>query len=42
VERLVQGSVDKIDLVLAIDNSRSMADKQASSRSPCRISSTRS
>jgi hypothetical protein len=29
VERLVQGSVDKIDLVLAIDNSRSMADKQA-------------
>lgn len=29
VERLTQSSVDKIDLVLAIDNSRSMADKQA-------------
>lgn len=28
VERLTQSSVDKIDLVLAIDNSRSMADKQ--------------
>ncbi|WP_437540891.1 hypothetical protein WME97_25630 [Sorangium sp. So ce367] len=27
-ERLVQGSVDKIDLLLAIDNSGSMADKQ--------------
>ena len=27
-ERLTQSSVDKIDLVLAIDNSRSMADKQ--------------
>jgi hypothetical protein len=29
VERLVQSSVDKIDILLAIDNSRSMADKQA-------------
>ena len=28
VERLTQSSVDKIDLLLAIDNSRSMADKQ--------------
>jgi hypothetical protein len=28
VERLVQSSVDKIDILLAIDNSRSMADKQ--------------
>jgi hypothetical protein len=28
VERLTQSSVDKIDLVLGIDNSRSMADKQ--------------
>ncbi|MBW2524053.1 MAG: hypothetical protein JRI23_07755 [Deltaproteobacteria bacterium] len=28
VERLIQSSVDKIDLLLAIDNSRSMADKQ--------------
>ena len=28
-ERLTQGSVDKIDLLLAIDNSKSMADKQA-------------
>ncbi|MBK8253670.1 MAG: hypothetical protein IPK82_13510 [Polyangiaceae bacterium] len=28
-ERLTQSSVDKIDLVLSIDNSRSMADKQA-------------
>jgi hypothetical protein len=28
VERLTQSSVDKIDIVLAIDNSRSMADKQ--------------
>jgi hypothetical protein len=28
VERLTQSAVDKIDLVLAIDNSRSMADKQ--------------
>ncbi|WP_437674687.1 hypothetical protein [Sorangium sp. So ce131] len=28
VERLTQSSVDKIDLVLAIDNSGSMADKQ--------------
>jgi hypothetical protein len=27
-EKLTQSSVDKIDLVLAIDNSRSMADKQ--------------
>ncbi|AKT36004.1 hypothetical protein [Chondromyces crocatus] len=29
VERINQSSVDKIDLVLAIDNSASMADKQA-------------
>ena len=29
VERLTQSAVDKIDLVLAIDNSISMADKQA-------------
>ncbi|WP_308738125.1 hypothetical protein [Sorangium atrum] len=29
VERLTQSSVDKIDLLLAIDNSGSMADKQA-------------
>jgi hypothetical protein len=29
VERLTQSAVDKIDLLLAIDNSRSMADKQA-------------
>jgi len=29
VERLTQSSVDKIDILLAIDNSRSMADKQA-------------
>jgi hypothetical protein len=29
VERLVQSSVDKIDILLMIDNSRSMADKQA-------------
>ncbi len=29
VERLTQSSVDKIDLLLALDNSRSMADKQA-------------
>ena len=28
VEKLTQSSVDKIDIVLAIDNSRSMADKQ--------------
>jgi hypothetical protein len=28
VERLTESSVDKIDLLLAIDNSRSMADKQ--------------
>ncbi len=28
VERLTQSSVDKIDILLAIDNSRSMADKQ--------------
>ena len=28
VERLTQSSVDKIDLLLVIDNSRSMADKQ--------------
>lgn len=28
VERLTQSAVDKIDIVLAIDNSRSMADKQ--------------
>jgi hypothetical protein len=28
VEQLTQSSVDKIDLLLAIDNSRSMADKQ--------------
>jgi hypothetical protein len=28
VERLTQSSVDKIDIVLGIDNSRSMADKQ--------------
>jgi hypothetical protein len=28
VERLIQSAVDKIDLVLALDNSRSMADKQ--------------
>ena len=28
IERLTQSSVDKIDLVLGIDNSRSMADKQ--------------
>jgi len=28
VERLTQSGVDKIDLLLAIDNSRSMADKQ--------------
>lgn len=28
VERLIQSAVDKIDLLLAIDNSRSMADKQ--------------
>jgi hypothetical protein len=28
VERLTQSSVDKIDLLLSIDNSRSMADKQ--------------
>ncbi|MCC6553944.1 MAG: hypothetical protein IT372_13115 [Polyangiaceae bacterium] len=28
VERLTQSSVDKIDLLLALDNSRSMADKQ--------------
>jgi len=28
VERLIQSAVDKIDLVLDIDNSRSMADKQ--------------
>jgi len=28
VERLTQSAVDKIDLLLAIDNSRSMADKQ--------------
>ncbi len=28
IERLVQSSVDKIDILLAIDNSRSMADKQ--------------
>ena len=28
VERLTQSSVDKIDLLLGIDNSRSMADKQ--------------
>ncbi len=28
VERLTQSSVDKIDLVLVLDNSRSMADKQ--------------
>lgn len=27
-ERVPQGSLDKIDLVLAVDNSRSMADKQ--------------
>jgi hypothetical protein len=29
IERLRQGSVDKIDLLLVIDNSRFMADKQA-------------
>src|SRR5687767_10280278 len=29
VERLTQSAVDKIDLLLAIDNSVSMADKQA-------------
>ncbi|MEM9691199.1 MAG: hypothetical protein AAGA56_01520 [Myxococcota bacterium] len=29
VERLTQSAVDKIDLLLVIDNSRSMADKQA-------------
>lgn len=29
VERLIQSAVDKIDLLLVIDNSRSMADKQA-------------
>jgi hypothetical protein len=29
VEKLQQSSVDKIDLVLGIDNSRSMADKQS-------------
>jgi hypothetical protein len=29
VEKLTQSKVDKIDLLLAIDNSRSMADKQA-------------
>ena len=29
VERLTQSSVDKIDILLTIDNSRSMADKQA-------------
>src|SRR5262249_12411226 len=29
VERLTQGSVNKVDLLLDIDNSRSMADKQA-------------
>jgi hypothetical protein len=28
IERLTQSSVDKIDIVLGIDNSRSMADKQ--------------
>src|SRR5690606_10083453 len=28
VERLTQSSVDKIDLLLVVDNSRSMADKQ--------------
>ena len=28
IEKLTQSSVDKIDLLLAIDNSRSMADKQ--------------
>ncbi len=28
VERLTQSAVDKIDLLLVIDNSRSMADKQ--------------
>src|SRR5262245_19896110 len=28
VERLTQSSVDKIDILLGIDNSRSMADKQ--------------
>src|SRR4051812_34333047 len=28
VERLTESSVDKIDLLLMIDNSRSMADKQ--------------
>src|SRR5262245_58518689 len=28
VERLTQSAVDKIDILLAIDNSRSMADKQ--------------
>src|SRR4051812_19345082 len=29
VEKLTQSQVDKIDLLLMIDNSRSMADKQA-------------
>ena len=29
IEKLTQSSVDKIDLLLVIDNSRSMADKQA-------------